>query len=187
MGASLPTLNPLTGCGTPSSRTRKLPRGILGMKRPLLSSTATSTWTVFTSLLNVGSPSGVALSLVENLEGIFGWSASFGTSFPLASFFLGLATVSEESGFGPCWAARYMAPATKDTAASMAVDFNAFIGSRSELYQKRRRNALGNRFPGAESFHFRPGAHRPPPTSHLRCATRRRPTSASHRRARRPC
>src|SRR5208282_3004526 len=47
---------------------------MFGMKWPLLSRTATSTWTVVTSLRKVGEPSGTSFPLVLNLEGILGSS-----------------------------------------------------------------------------------------------------------------
>src|SRR5579863_10782558 len=94
MGASLLVLNVAIFWGTLSSSTRKFPRGMLGMKLPLLSSTATSSCTVVTSLLKVGSPSGTSLSFLVNWEGIF--CCSGGGSSAGASFFLGLATVSED-------------------------------------------------------------------------------------------
>src|SRR5258707_10889496 len=97
MGAS-PILKFVTGWGTLSSNTRKFPRGMLGMKCPLLSSTATSTVTLVTSLLKLG-PSGIDDSRLFNLDGILGSSASAGAP---ESFFRGLATVSDDSLVGPC-------------------------------------------------------------------------------------
>src|SRR6266436_4118942 len=98
-------------CGTLSSRIRKLPRGMLGMKWPLLSSTATSTLTTLVSTLKLGASGGrSALFLLLNLEGILGWSESGA----LASFLRGLATVSPTSFLGPSsWAGE-----TLETAAS---------------------------------------------------------------------
>src|SRR5260370_34020353 len=100
MGASLPVLYEETCCGTLSSRMRKLPRGILGMKRPLLSSTATSTCTVVASLLKVGNPSGKSLSFLLDFDGILGSSGASGVE-AAGSFLRGLATVPEDWDFGP--------------------------------------------------------------------------------------
>src|SRR5437867_12295848 len=89
MGASLgPKLTIF--CGTLSSRIRKLPRGMLGMKLPRLSSTATSTLTRLVSVWNVGKSFGIGAFLVGRDGG--------GGS----DFFLGLATVSPASRLGPC-------------------------------------------------------------------------------------
>src|SRR6476469_10009631 len=101
MGAS-PLLNSETCWGTLSSRIRKLPRGMLGMKLPLLSRTATSTDTVTTSVWNVVMLAGCSLFL-PNLEGIF--SPSGGSAgCPSGDFLRGLATVSEDCEPGPCCA-----------------------------------------------------------------------------------
>ena len=92
-------LKPVTGWGTLSSSTRKLPRGMLGMKRPLLSRTATLKLIAVTSLRNVGAlASGSAF--FGNWEGILG-----GASEGAESFF-GLATVSPPCLVGPCCADR---------------------------------------------------------------------------------
>src|SRR5271154_772074 len=120
MGASLLTLKVVILCGTLSSSTRNFSRGTPGRKCPLLSRTATSNWMVVTSLWKVGVPSGTSLSFLLNFDGIFGSSeesvegAGLVESVELelvesedgagASFFLGRATVSEESGVGPCCA-----------------------------------------------------------------------------------
>src|SRR5260370_40671021 len=116
---------------------------MLGMKWPRLSSTATSSWTVLTSLLKVGKPSGTSLSFLENLEGIFGWSvASAG-----ASFFFGLATVSDCCDPGP-WAAanRNETPASINIAPKMTKAFKYFITPLEETIAKpvtfRRRIAF---------------------------------------------
>src|SRR5579863_6869145 len=103
MGASLLVLNVAIFWGTLSSSTRKFSRGMLGMKCPLLSSTATSSCTVVTSLRKVGDPSGMSLPLVLNWEGILGCGGgASGTLGALVvvgasagtSFFLGRAMVS---------------------------------------------------------------------------------------------
>src|SRR5688572_1486952 len=104
MGAS-PIVKLLICCGTLSSRIRKLPCGIFGMNRPLLSSTATSRLTAVTSLRKVGAPASDAPSFLLNLDGILGCSAS-----TEPSFFFGRATVSPVSFFGPLCAT------AKDTA-----------------------------------------------------------------------
>src|SRR5271170_904361 len=113
MGAS-PTAKLATCCGTLSSRIRKFPLGILGMKCPLLSSTATSTLTVTESVLNTGTPCGISFLL--NFEGIFSLSGA-GAGVGLgddagvegsvevlesSTFFLGRATVSLLCVIGPC-------------------------------------------------------------------------------------
>src|SRR5712691_5082051 len=84
--------------GTLSSRMRKLPFGMWGMKRPLLSSTATSTFTTLVSTLKSGWSEIPNWSLRVNLDGILGCSASTGSPF-----LRGLATVSPTSFFGPSW------------------------------------------------------------------------------------
>ena len=94
-----------TVCGTPSSRIRKLSFGILGMKLPLLSTTATSRFTVLTSLRKLGTFGDSRLPCWPNLDGILGCSASGAAGWP--SFVVagrrGLATVSVLSLFGPPW------------------------------------------------------------------------------------
>src|SRR5260370_19803810 len=125
MGASALVLKLATCCGTLSARIRKLPRGIFGMKWPLLSSTATSSWTVLTSLRKVGKPSTVSLSLsFLNCEGIFGSSASsLG-----ASFFFGLATVSDDCEVGCCATASWeQIPAISDTTVKIKAARRYFI------------------------------------------------------------
>ena len=87
--------------GTPSSTMRKFPRGILGIKRPFLSKTETSTVTVFTSLRKVGVPSAITPPCFLYLDGIFSASASAAVS-PLPVFFFGRETVVDDSVFGPC-------------------------------------------------------------------------------------
>src|ERR1022692_2107616 len=84
-------------CGTLSSRTRKLPRGMLGMKWPFLSRTATSTLTTFTSLLKLGRFSG--MSGCAFLLSFDGMGASSGSPVDLR----GLATVWSTSFVGPAW------------------------------------------------------------------------------------
>ena len=64
------------------------------MNRPRLSSTATSRFTVVTSLRNVGVPAGRS-GFLPNSEGIFAGSACWS-----APFFAGLATVSPPSRVG---------------------------------------------------------------------------------------
>src|SRR5258708_34936463 len=124
MGASALVLKLATCCGTLSSRIRKLPRGILGMKWPLLSSTATSSCTVLTSLRKVGKPSTPILSLsFLNCEGIFGSSASsLG-----ASFFFGLATVSDDCDGGCATASWKQNPASSDTTVKITAARRYFI------------------------------------------------------------
>ena len=82
--------------GTLSSRMRKWPRGMLGMNRPLLSRTATSTFTTLVSTLKSGCSEASSLSLRLSLDGILGCSASAGSPF-----LRGRATVSPTSFFGP--------------------------------------------------------------------------------------
>ena len=97
MGAS-PIANCETCCGVPSSMTRKLPLGIPGMKRPRLSSTATSTETVVESLLKVVMPSGNASGPFFLSFDSIGARSGSGAS---PAFFRGRATVSEPSFLGP--------------------------------------------------------------------------------------
>src|SRR5260370_522393 len=132
MGASALVLKLATCWGTLSSRIRKLPRGILGMKWPLLSSTATSSCTVLTSLWKVGK-STVSLSLsFLNCEGIFGSSASsLG-----ASFFFGFATVSDDCVGGCPTATWKQSPASSDTTVKITAARRYFIRPIEELYQK---------------------------------------------------
>src|ERR1700683_3537356 len=92
MGASALVLKVLICCGTLSSRMRKLPLGILGMKCPLLSSTDTSTCTAVTSLWKVGRLVVASLSFLY-WDGMGGWSVSGGVS--AGTVFFGLATVSD--------------------------------------------------------------------------------------------
>src|SRR5579863_2684732 len=118
-------------CGTLSSSTRKLFFGMPGRKCPLLSRTATSSSTVLVSLVKVGLSAGSSLFFLLNLDGIFGSSLeSSGGAVLLGGaaagsgvlaggaegsvesitgavaggrfFFLGLATVSDESDPGSC-------------------------------------------------------------------------------------
>src|SRR6266853_4567742 len=126
IGASALVLKLATCCGTLSSRIRKLPRGILGMKWPLLSSTATSSCTVLTSLRKVGKPSTVSLSLsFLNCEGIFGSSAA---SAGGASFFFGFATVSDDCEGGCCATASWkQIPASSDTSVKITAARRYFI------------------------------------------------------------
>src|SRR6266436_1936095 len=92
-----------TCCGTLSSRIRKLPLGILGMKLPRLSTTATSTLTERTSAVKVGTPAGSSPAFfLGNCEGILGWSGS-GTGAAFPDFF-GRVTVSLPRELGPCCA-----------------------------------------------------------------------------------
>ena len=80
-------------CGTPSSRTRKLPLGIPGMKWPLLSITATSTVTTSTSVREGGRgvSGGFVAGRACTCEGIFG--SSEGSSFSGSVALRGRATV----------------------------------------------------------------------------------------------
>src|ERR1039458_103607 len=87
-------------CGTLSPRTRKLPRGMLGMKWPFLSRTATSTLTTFTSLLKLGRFSG--MSGWAFLLSFDGMGASSGSPVDLR----GLATAWSTSFAGPAGARR---------------------------------------------------------------------------------
>src|ERR1700722_19266914 len=80
IGASLFRLKLAIFCGTLSSSTRKLVLGMLGMNLPLLSSTATSSSTVFTSLLKVGVSAGISFPFLLNLDGIFGSSTDGSSS-----------------------------------------------------------------------------------------------------------
>src|SRR5260370_3000136 len=98
--------------GTLSSRIRKLALGILGMKRPLLSSTATSTLTRLVSTLKLGVSGGNSVFfLLLSLEGM-----GRSESRVLASFLCGLATVFTTSFFGPwAWAAQPEAVASSPT------------------------------------------------------------------------
>src|SRR6267143_1316152 len=149
MGASLPVLNEETCCGTLSSRIRKLPRGILGMKRPLLSRTATSTCTVVASLLKVGSPSGKSLSFLLNFDGILGSSGASGVE-AAGSFLRGLATVSEDCDFGPSCPTRSV-PVTRNATINSGKLLRCFIGSHLGLYQKQRRMGVWRGFVGRAS------------------------------------
>src|ERR1700682_1502028 len=114
---------------------RKLPRGILGMKRPLLSRTATSTCTVVASLLKVGSPSGKSPFFLLNLDGILGSSGASGVEVA-TSFLRGLATVFEDWDFGPS------CPTRSTPASNSATIFKGLIGYHQGLYQKARRKGV---------------------------------------------
>src|SRR5579862_4185465 len=94
MGAS-PLVKDFTCWGTLSSRTRKLARGILGMKWPLLSRMATSTLTTLTSLLKLGRLAGTSgWAFLLSLEGMGAASGSL-------EGWRGLATVLPTSLAGP--------------------------------------------------------------------------------------
>src|SRR5439155_6680975 len=120
--------------------------GILGMKWPLLSSTATSTVTVLTSLRKVGTPSGSWVSFcLPNLEGIFssfglaaGGAGASGAASAGAFLLRGFATVSEDSDVGPCWAARVATtPVGSPARARMARNFERFMGTDRRLAHYR--------------------------------------------------
>src|SRR5271165_941835 len=139
IGASLPVLKVLICWGTLSSRIRNFSRGILGINRPLLSSTDTSTCTVVTSLLKLGRVSGTSLSFLVNLLGIGACSGGGATgcaaSASGAAFFRGLATVSEDCDDGPSWAISEITPPRTNATAKeprLALTFmrlpEAFIG-----------------------------------------------------------
>src|SRR6266852_5276933 len=134
IGAS-PTEKPDTCCGTLSSRIRKLPLGIFGMKLPRLSSTAASTLIVSTSAVNVGTPSGSSPSFFGNFDGILGRSGSVAGA--AAPGFLGRATVSLPLEFGPC-CARENTAAPSEQREMRANTRKAFMLA---LYQIRRKTA----------------------------------------------
>src|SRR5271165_962198 len=116
--------NDLICCGTLSSRMRKLPRGMLGIKWPWLSSTATSTFTTLTSLLKLGTFSGI--SGCAFLLSFDGMGASAGSSV----VFRGLATVWSTSLVGPDWScAKHTAAAKRSASATgrPGILFRSFI------------------------------------------------------------
>ena len=96
MGAS-PVAKLVTCCGTLSSRMRKLPLGMLGMKRPLLSSTATSTLTTLVSTLKSGCSRDIELVFPRQL----GRNLGLLDFDRIAACLRGLATVSPTSLLGP--------------------------------------------------------------------------------------
>src|SRR5579862_117968 len=128
-------------CGTLSSRMRKLPRGMLGMKWPFLSRTATSILTRLTSLLKLGWVSGRAsgAAFLLSLEGM---GASSGSPAGLR----GLATVWSTSLAGPgSWARETMATAQRAARVSGKTDnlFQDFMDIRMPQVNYSKRDAGG--------------------------------------------
>src|SRR5579862_7686594 len=94
---------------------RKLPRGILGIKCPLLSSTDTSMLTRLTSLLKLGTDSGTSgWAFLLSFDGI-------GTSSGSLDGCRGLATVGPTSLVGPLWSCAIEATPDARKTASTAV------------------------------------------------------------------
>src|ERR1043165_1225827 len=88
--------------GMPSSMMRKFPFGMLGMNRPLLSSTETSTVTTFDSTWKLGPSRVVSAFFLLYTDGILGCSdCAGGVAESSAGFLRGLPTVWLPGLIGP--------------------------------------------------------------------------------------